>query len=601
MPRPFRPPSLLVRLLISMLCALVSLAVPLSPALAASPSVVELPGHVLTNLARAKDLGPMPPQQALRLTIVLQPRGATAVPFAALPKTTTKPFSLSRAIGRSQSDVDALSAYFTSYGLRLSPPSSDHLHLSLEGTVAQIQQAFGITLSDFQDSQGRRFYATAVNPRLPSNLASMVQAVIGLNDAASLQPMHTPPRSIGTPRTTAPTSRAASTTGDFTPANMQSAYGLSTFYNQGDNGSGQRIGIIGCDAFNLSDIRGFETQYGLPQVPISTVNVDGGGSGTDIETALDLEWSNAIAPDAALIYYSFPADSSGGCSNSGFMDAIMTAVNQNFANILSISLGECETSLSPAEIQAFEGAFTQAAANHQSVFVASGDSGAYACQDQYGNPALGVSYPASSAYVTAVGGTTLSLNSDGSYGGESAWGSWSECQGSCGSGGGVSQVISEPNWQTSVSQINATGMRGVPDVAYNADPATGNLVYWNGGWYEVGGTSIATPQWAGIAAIADQIAGDRLGLFSPYLYACNVINAQGSASPPYHDVASGNNLYYNAAPGWDFATGWGSPRAPNLLAVIAGSRAQSVANSSATLVPMVYLPIVVNSSPGGGC
>ena len=600
MPRPCRPSCRLVRLLIRVLCALASLAAPLSPALAASPTSVELPGHVLTSLARAKDLGLMPPQQTLKLTIVLQPKGTIEVP-ATGRATTSNPITIARAIGRSQSDVDTLSAYFTSNGLRVSPPHSDRLHLSLEGTVAQIQQTFGITLNDFQDSQGRRFYATATNPRLPNNLAAMVQAVIGLNSTASLQPMHTPPRSLGTPTTTAPISHAASTTGDFTPADMRTAYGLSTFYDQGDNGSGQTIGIIGCDAFNQSDIRSFETQYGLPQVPISTVNVDGGGSGSDIETALDLEWSNAIAPNAALVYYSFPADSSGGCSDAGFYDAVMSAVNQNHANILSISLGECETSLSPAEVQAFETAFAQAAANNQSVFVASGDSGAYACQDQNGNPVLGVSYPASSAYVTAVGGTTLSLNSDGSYANESAWGSWSECQGGCGSGGGVSQVISEPSWQQSVNQINATGMRGVPDVAYNADPATGNLVYWNGGWYEVGGTSIATPQWAGIAAIADQVAGDRLGFFSPYLYTCNVINAQGSASPPYHDVASGSNLYYNAVPGWDFATGWGSPQAYDLLTLITGSPTLTAAPLNVTSPYSIYIPLVVNSSPSAGC
>ncbi|HLH72880.1 MAG TPA: S53 family peptidase [Chloroflexota bacterium] len=594
-----------MRLVVGLLCAFTLFLSTLSSGLAASPPTIKLSGHVLRGLSSATDLGPMSGQQTLTLTIALQPRSPGGVSVLVQPGFQASRITFVHAVGRSQADVDALTTYFASYGLRVSAPDPDRLSFSVQGTVAQIQQALGIPLHNFQARHGRRFHAAVGEPRLPASLAPMVQAVLGLNGVASFHRMHTSIAASAQSLTSVPTSFAASTPGDFTPSDMRTAYDLSSLYSQGDGGNSQTIGIIGCDAFNLSDIRGFESQFGLPQAPISVHDVDGGGSGSDIETTLDLEWSDAIAPNAALIFYSFPEDPSGGCSNLGFYDALTQAVDENAASVLSISLGECELDLSPAEISAFETRFSQAAANGQGVFVASGDQGAYACQDSWGNAALGVSYPASSQYVTAVGGTSLSLNGDGSYAGESAWGSWSECQGGCGSGGGVSQVILEPSWQQTASPVNNTGMRGVPDVAYNSDPATGNVIYFDGNWHGgIGGTSIAAPQWAGIAAIANQIAGKRLGLLSPYLYASNVINAEGSASPPYHDIASGNNLYYDAGPGWDFATGWGSPRACNLLTLIADPSTQTATPLDVPLASgayRIYLPLVVNSSPSAVC
>src|SRR5581483_2413674 len=142
-----------------------------------------------------------------------------------------------------------------------------------------------------------------------------------------------------------------------------------------------------------------------------------------------------------------------------------------------------------------ENALAVAAAQGQSVFVASGDSGAYEC----GGSTPTVSYPGSSAYVTSVGGTALLINADGSYGSESAWGSTTECAGPCGSGGGYSSFLARPSWQ---NQVNASAARALPDVALNSDPLTGNYVFFGGslepGW---GGTSIAAPQWAGILAL----------------------------------------------------------------------------------------------------
>jgi subtilase family serine protease len=187
----------------------------------------------------------------------------------------------------------------------------------------------------------------------------------------------------------------------------------------------------------------------------------------------------------------------------------VTAVNENVAGVVSISLGACESAYTGSDyLTAFENELAIAALAKQGVYVASGDSGAYACRP--GAP-LAVSYPASSEYVTAVGGTTLRLNSNSSYNSESAWGARSgDCNQPCGSGGGYSSVIAEPSWQKGVTLIDARNMRGVPDVAYNADPATGDKVFYNRRWWTgYGGTSIGAPQWAGFASLTNQAIGRR--------------------------------------------------------------------------------------------
>jgi kumamolisin len=193
-----------------------------------------------------------------------------------------------------------------------------------------------------------------------------------------------------------------------------------------------------------------------------------------------------------------------------------------------------------------------------SVLAASGDSGAYGCQDT----ALSVGLPASDPYVTAVGGTTLYSDAAGGYGHEAGW--EGPLQGA-GTGGGLSRFFLRPAWQTGTGVGN--GMREVPDVAADADPLTGYLIYVSGSWQVIGGTSAATPLWAGLVALADQAAaGERkppLGFLNPALY---TLGSSGASSPsPFHDVTIGGNLFYSAGPGWDYATGWGSPDAAVLV------------------------------------
>lgn len=602
-------------LLLLALGFLLSLGDTSTPASADPGSPVRLSGHVLTRLAAMRQVGALPPTQTLTLTIALRPAAPNALHQAAMAANRPgmarlAPIQVAQLYGRPRADLAALDAYFTSFGFSPAPPAADGLSFQVSGTVAQAERALDVSLGTYVDAQGHRFYATNTDPALPASLAPMVQAILGLDNYPALHPLHSQiPSNRGTAGEALPASPAAAPVpGEYTPANIVTAYNLQSLYSAGRDGAGQTVGIVGCDAFTPSDISTFDAQFGLPSRSVAVVDVDGGATGTDPETTLDLEWSGALATGAALRFYGFPASDNGGCPFSGFVDAVSQAVGDNTASVVSISLGTCEDFYSSANILgSLENEFSAASLEGQSVLVASGDSGAF-CDSSNGT--LEPSYPASSAFVTAVGGTTLYLNSDSTYEGEAAWGSLTECDGPCGSGGGISHYIAEPCWQNS-DGINSGGKRQVPDVALDADPATGYWVFDSaaGGWlYDVGGTSVAAPEWAGLTAIANQQASKRLGLLGPILYSTPVLQARSSATPPYHDVTTGNNLYYNATTGWDYTTGWGSLDAANLVSAMAstsffdgaGSAPASVSSTTSALPYRVFLPVVINAGCAAG-
>jgi kumamolisin len=575
---------------------------------ASSPQV--LPGHVLKALAASHDLGLLAADQPITLTIALKPGSVQALQDAARQASLAArsgrpplaPADVGRLAGASAATIQSLSAYFAGFGLRASPPPADHLSFQVSGTVAQVQASLGVQLHRYQDAQGHAFFATDRDPQLPAALAPAVQAIFGLDNYPALQPLRG--------------QASAPTPGDYRPSDMQIAYDFSPLYAQGWTGAGQTIGIIGCDAFRASDLQTFRQQFSLPSTTPAAVAVDGGANGSDVETTLDLEWSGAIATGASLRYYGF-ASNSGGCPFQGLLDALAQAANDNVASVLSISLGACEadyvTSVSPGGstfLQAMENEFAVASAEQIGVFVASGDSGAFTCSNGQNTAAPTVSYPASSPNVVAVGGTSLQLTKTSAYKSESAWGDPTECSSPCGSGGGYSQFFPEPAWQVQAGIGDRSGGRGVPDVSYDADPATGNVVYFTlnsslgctGFCGGVGGTSIAAPQWAGLAAIANQAAGHRLGNLAAVLYSGPVGGSEAGDSPPFHDVTTGNNLFYNAAPGWDPATGLGSPDANALvrLFVFLADVATPTVTPTITLTPTPTPSPTATTRPGPG-
>jgi subtilase family serine protease len=548
-------------------------------AAAAQQPMTTMAGHVLKMLPSSTRLNKVESQRPITVIIALRPRSQAEFQAAgdyransSPRRTRPTPSEIGSNYGQGDESIKALSQYFAHYGLTSDAPTSDHLSFEVRGTVGQVEQALAVDINDYQDQQGRRFFATAVDPRLPVTLAGSVQAVLGLDNYPWLKPSHT--------------GANPAAGGYYAPQDVWTAYDFNPLYSRGLTGAGQTIGIIGCDSFSLSDISHFEGQFGLPASSISDVIVDGGSPGSSPETTLDIEWSSAIAKGAAIRVYSAPC-----LTFAGLYAAVSAAANENIASVLSISLGGCEAGVYNAGyLLSMENEFYAAALLGQGIFVASGDRGAYECQDTFGNPTLGVSYPASDANVTAVGETTLYLNPNSTYGSELAWGS---TLGLCaavgtpsGGGGGLSSFISEPPWESSV---NSSGFRGLPDISYDGDCTTGFYIYYGGQLLSgIGGTSIGTPQWAGLAAIANQAAGGRFGLLAPWLYSPAVLNTRFSPNPPYHDVTCcANTVTWSPGVGWDYATGWGSPDASNLVSALVQAVTTPTPTPTATLRPTI--------------
>jgi len=328
----------------------------------------------------------------------------------------------------------------------------------------------------------------------------------------------------------------AGPTGTF-PGKMKAAYGFNKIARYG---GGQVIAIV--DAYDdpnaEADLGTFNTEFKLPACTtangcfkkIMAAGTPADTSGWTNEIAIDIQWAHAIAPGAKIILVE--AKSS---SNADLYAAVDLAV-ANGATVVSMSWSGGELANETTADSHFE-------TTGVTFVAASGDSG------------HGVGYPAASPFVVGVGGTTLTVSSTGVWTSETAW---------SGSSGGESTYESEPSYQTG---YQSSGKRGVPDVAWDADPSTGVAVYSKygfGGWVEVGGTSVGSPSWAGLFAIVEssRVAAAKGLLTQPQtlLYP--------DSETDYHDITSGTNggcgTLCTAGPGYDFVTGVGSPQA-NLL------------------------------------
>ncbi|HTV60022.1 MAG TPA: S53 family peptidase [Verrucomicrobiae bacterium] len=337
----------------------------------------------------------------------------------------------------------------------------------------------------------------------------------------------------------------------FAPAQIRHAYGFDAVPNQG---AGQVIGIV--DAYDdpniESDLLAFDEQFNLPACTTSNgcfrkVYARGvrpaANSNWGMEMSLDVEWAHAIAPQAKIVLVE-------GASNSlsDLLYAVEIAVN-NGASVVSMSWTTGEFA---GETQQD----THFAVTGVTFLAASGDSG------------TGVAYPAASPDVVGVGGTTLVLDSQGNYSNETAW---------SGSGGGLSAREREPLFQAAFGiPDDARGYRGAPDVSYNANPSTGYAVYdtlaINGqvGWFQVGGTSAAVPQWAALVAMANSL---RVSQRKARLTATDTPLYQlGKSNANFHGVTQGSNgkcgAICTAGAGYDYVTGLGTPQAPGLIAAL---------------------------------
>jgi kumamolisin len=365
--------------------------------------------------------------------------------------------------------------------------------------------------------------------------------------------------------------------GGFTPSELRTAYDMNALISSAD-GAGQTIALFELDGYEASDVDQYLGYYSLGSAKYSDVLVDGAtntaGSGA-IEVELDMEIALAIAPGATQTIYI------GANSTQGVNDTYNRIVTDDVATVTSTSWGLCEASSAPSELAALNTIFSQGAAQGQAVFSAAGDSGAYDCNDS----TLAVDSPSGDPNVVGVGGTHLTVDSGGAYGSESVWSSPNATASStkgAGGGGGISSYFAKPSYQSGSGVDNAysNGNRQVPDVAADADPASGYSVYCtvaaagcnSSGWISVGGTSAAAPLWAGVAADTNQylIAKGKPTLDDATAMLYSLFNTAQLFSA-YHDVTSGDNLFYPATSGYDQASGVGSPDVWNLVRDAAGA------------------------------
>jgi kumamolisin len=460
--------------------------------------------------------------------------------------------------GPTQADYDAVTAYARSLGFTVSGTHPGRTLLDVTGPSGIVESAFNLHLKQYQAPTGRKFYAPDNDPEVTDTIASKIVGVVGLDNSAVWRAHnHVVPASVIAQA--GPLQIGSGPNGGLSPKDILTAYNLNGVTA---NGSGQTLGLFELDGYKSSDVASYVSNFGLPSIPLTNVLIDGSsgsaGSGAD-EVTLDIELQIALAPGASkIIVYEGPN------SFTGLVDTYDRIATDNLAKQISTSWGLSEGEINSTFRNYENAAFVNMAAQGQSIYAASGDSGAYE-----NGSTLSVGDPASQPYMVGVGGSQLYVNSGETYNYETTWNVNNTISGGAG-GGGVSSVWGIPTWQKGIATAASTTMRNVPDVSLNADQYTGYSIYYNGGWTIYGGTSCAAPLWAAFTARVNQQRTANglqpLGFANPVIYQIAAGQNYGS---DFHDITQGTNLYYSAGVGYDNATGWGSFNGANLLTDLA--------------------------------
>ncbi|GCE20174.1 hypothetical protein KDK_39740 [Dictyobacter kobayashii] len=458
-----------------------------------------------------------------------------------------------------QASVNTVVAYARQQGFQVTSIAPNHMLVDVAGTVATAEHAFALTLNNYQ-FQSRIVYAPNDNPLIPGAIAAEIETISGLNNVGLYHPANLQSKLKQLYPHKGPK-------GGFTPDELRSAYDAKPLLTAGMDGTGQTIGLFELDGYKPADIATYRQNYHLGTLKVANVLVDGASNTPGpyaIEPTLDMEVISAMAPGATQKVYIGPN------TTTGIDDTYNRIVADDVAKVISISWGECELSLTSARMDILNTIFKQGAAQGQAFFAASGNLGAYDCTVN-ASQTLAVDSPANNPYVVGVGGTTLLTNPNGTYRSESAWSNHltGQNQTAVGGGGGQSIHFLRPPYQSGPNLTDQYRM--VPDVSANADPETGYSIYHTGGslptpnWVVLGGTSAAASLWAGITADVNQFLLSRhifpLGSASVTLY--QLYNTP-QIYPPYHDITTGTNLYYQTRPGYDLATGLGTPDVWNI-------------------------------------
>jgi hypothetical protein len=598
----------------------------------------------------ARRIGAVKSTAAIKGAVVLQPRNASALTKFISEVTTPKSAefhnylpagAFASRFGPTRATIAAVRSQLTADGLQVTSVASDGLLIRFKGAAQNVEKAFGTGLEAYRLANGSAGQATTSAIKVPSSISRKVAAIIGLDNLVHAQAApiirgakgHRAAKTAGRAGLTFPpgapdgcaaAQAGAQQFGGLTDDQIARAYGAFGLYGAGDLGAGQSIAVYEEEPFLPSDITTFDTCYfgatAASQMAsrLHVISVDGGqptgpGSG---EAILDVEDVSAMAPGAQIDVYESPNSSLPG------LDQYAAIINADHDQVVTSSWGLCEQALQqgePGMQQAENLLFEQAAAQGQSVFSASGDTGDDTCNEfrapapPTGQNPLSVGDPASQPYVIGVGGTTINDATQPPQ--EQVWNDGAEWGSG---GGGISQSWAMPSWQRAatvpgmvlpgsadyknanaiekaagypagfcqavVSGANSsTPCRTVPDVSAQADEFTGAVTIYStsfanpetpDGWITIGGTSSSTPIWAALLADinasatcqANPVTKNGVGFASPLLYA--VASNPTAYAASFNDITTGNNdiygldngLVYPATKGYDLASGLGSPQ-----------------------------------------
>jgi subtilase family serine protease len=528
--------------------------------------------------------------------------------------------------GLATQDVNLVAAWLQSQGFTVDEIARSRTWITFSGIAAQVEAAFHTSIHTYL-VDGQTHYAPSAEPSIPEVFSGVVAAVTGLHDFHPRP--HSRVRRVG-PRLT------SSLSGNhyLAPGDFGTIYNLPDYVNgvfqAGNDGTGQTIGIVGQATDSTvngitsiaitSDNVTFRSVSGLPAGNLTVTPVgspNNFNSGEFDEAALDIQWAGAVAPNAAIIF---------AYSTNALTTSLQYLVNQPSVSVISISYGDCEANFTTGEYTTIENSLILAASQGQTVTAAAGDTGAADCDGTAQTPVatathgLAVDYPASSIYVTGMGGTVFSADTaaivtNGSAATTQYWNGSSSANDPSASafsyipesvwndsgnglnvatGGGVSKKFVKPGWQTGTG-VPQDGFRDVPDVSLTSSSSHDGYITCSQGSCQtgyrrnsdqtftiIGGTSAAAPAFAGIVALANQKMGASQGNLNPAIY-----SLAATSNWAFHDITNGGNLVkcqtgtpdcpngfaigYESNIGYDLATGWGSIDASAFLNALAGT------------------------------
>ena len=539
------------------------------------------------------------------------------------------PSAFRARFARPQADVDAARAWLSSQGFSLGAVPANHTTVSASGTVAQVERAFQTALNEYRVG-GRSERAPATAPSVPASLDGVVRGVLDLADVRHRVGAPAPPLAFraGRPcseywgqRMARELPDAYGRTQPFTvcgygPDQIRGAYGLERTVREGVDGSGVRVAIV--DAYASTtiqrDVNTYSRRHDLPSITLDQITRPPqfgskcGRRGWSVEETLDIEAVHGVAPGAGILYWG-----AASCLDRHLRDAVADIVEHHRADIITNSYGGRDEQDPASHVLAWHDIFLQAGAEGIGTYFSSGDDG-----DGIENVGIRtVQLPASDPATTAVGGTSLGVDAFDRYVFETGWGTgisslardaWKPAPPGAflyGGGGGTSRIFAEPSYQRGVVPDRLSGYWGgsnrvVPDIAMVGDPNTGFIVGQTQtfpghveryGEYRLGGTSLSSPLFAGVMALADDAAGSSHGFVNPLLYSLAGSGAFRDIVDPPTTIAAARTDFVNGVnrtdglsyslrtmnftgtidtrPGYDDITGVGSPNGRRFLEALA--------------------------------